>query len=97
MEVEAYYLAADTDMVVAAFQDEVRFVRNNWTLEGRPTMCILLSDRHFRSPRSVGSRQLAPHPALLARPPASPLVPHCSHGAARALVGASWLRHALVG
>ena len=51
LEVEGYYIGADPDILVSAIEDEMRFVRNNWSLDGRPTLSLLLTARHFESPR----------------------------------------------
>jgi len=63
LEAETNYLSADPETMTAMLEDEIRFLRNNWTLDGRPTMVLVLTERHFQSSRCVspcGSRGAAP-------------------------------------
>ena len=47
MDMEEFYLTMDHGLLVSIFQDELAFVRNNWTISGRPTMCIYLKQAMF--------------------------------------------------
>jgi len=66
LEAETNYLSADPETMTAMLEDEIRFLRNNWALDGRPTMVLVLTERHFQSSRCVSPRgSLGAAPAVV--------------------------------
>lgn len=43
MDWEEFYMTMDSEYLISVIESELMFVRNNWSLPGRPTMVMMLT------------------------------------------------------
>ncbi|CAB4016585.1 Hypothetical predicted protein, partial [Paramuricea clavata] len=43
-----FYMSLDMSLLIDEFQRKLSFIRNNWNMRGRPTVCLLIRDNHTR-------------------------------------------------
>ncbi|XP_046843566.1 phosphorylase b kinase regulatory subunit beta-like isoform X2 [Xenia sp. Carnegie-2017] len=41
-----FYMSLDMSLLIDEFQRKLSFIRNNWNMRGRPTVCLLIRDYH---------------------------------------------------
>lgn len=43
-----FYMSLDMSLLIDEFQRKLSFIRNNWNMRGRPTVCLLIRENHIR-------------------------------------------------
>ncbi|TPX41299.1 hypothetical protein SeLEV6574_g06168 [Synchytrium endobioticum] len=56
MDKEEFYLVSDNDYLVSVIEQELAFVKNNWSSPGRPTIMIMLTKEMMLGTRTAHSQ-----------------------------------------
>lgn len=59
LDEEYFYLASDTNLLIDMFRSDIAFLKSSWSMLGRPTIILEVTDRSFDESGTL-------HPALAA-------------------------------